>query len=117
MEFFDSNGQVTCYSPDGENLYLWSGEPVGYFASDKVYSFSGRLLGWIENGWLYDRSNQPALFSADASGGPMRPMRAVKPVKSLRNVRPVKSVRQVPHMKAMRGIGWSDCSNSLYFRQ
>lgn len=117
MEFFDRNGNATCYSPDGEHIYLWSGEPVGYFVEDKVYSFSGRLLGWIANGWLYDRSNQPALFSTDASGGPMRPVRKVKPVKSVRSVRPVQSVRQIPHMKSMRGMGWSNCANALYFRQ
>lgn len=117
MEFFDRNGQATCYSPDGENLYLWNGEPVGYFEGDKVYSFSGRLLGWIANGWLYDRSNQPALFSADASGGPMRPMRSMKPMKSMRQMRPMKAMRQAPHAKSVRGIGWSSCANGLYFRQ
>lgn len=117
MEFFDNNGRATCYSPDGENLYLWSGEPVGYFSDNKVYSYSGRLLGWIDKGWLYDRSNRPALFSTDASGGPMRPMRKMKPMKSMRQMRPMKAMRQMPHMKPMRSMGWSNCASGLYFRQ
>ncbi len=117
MEFYDRNGRATCYSPDGENLYLWSGEPVGYFSDDKVYSFTGRLLGWIANGWLYDRSNRPALFSTEAAGGPLHPMRQIAPVKSVRKVRPVKSVQQVPHVMPLRSMGWSACANALYFRQ
>lgn len=106
MEFFDSTGQATCYSPEGENIYLWNGQPVGYFADEKVYSISGRLLGWVANGWLCDRSNRPALFSAGATGGPMRPMRKMKPMKSMRQMRPMKALRPTPHMKSMRGTGW-----------
>lgn len=117
MDFFDSSGEATCYSPDGQHLYLWDGTPVGYFSNDKVYTFSGRLLGWIEKGWLFDRSNRPALFSAKASGGPMRPMRKMKPMKSMRQMRPMKSTRQLAHMKPLRSINWSNCANTLYFDQ
>lgn len=117
MDFFDNSGRATCYSPDGEHLYLWTGQPVGYFADDKVYSFSGRLLGWIGEGWLYDRQNRPALFSPDATGGPVRPVRQVMPVRSVRQVMPVKSVRQVAHVRPVKSLGWSSCANALYFRQ
>jgi hypothetical protein len=117
MDFFDKSGRATCYSPDGEYLYLWTGQPVGYFADDKVYSFQGKLLGWIASGWLYDRHNRPALFSPDASGGPVRPVRRVVPVRSVRQVRPVKSVRQVAHVRPSRSLSWSSAANALYFRQ
>lgn len=117
MNFFDSNGRATCYSPDGEHLYLWTGEPVGHFSDNKVYSFSGRLLGWIGEGWLYDRQNRPALFSADASGGPTRPMRQTMPMKAMRQMRPMKAMRQMAHMRPLRSLSWSSCANALYFRQ
>lgn len=90
MEFFDRTGRAACYSPDGEHLYFWNGRPVAFLSNGKVYSFRGRVLGWVENGWLYDRQNRPALFTADAVGGPVRPVMQVKPVKSVRAVRPVK---------------------------
>ena len=117
MEFFDRSGNATCYCPDGENLYLWTGKPVGYLHDDRIYSFGGKLLGWFSNGWLYDRKNKPALFSTDANGGPVRPVTKVKPVKSVRSVRPVKSVRQVPHVRPAKSISWSQYSSALYFRQ
>lgn len=116
-EFFSNEGKATCYSPDGEHLYLWSGKPVGYVTDGRVYSFSGRLLGWFDNGWLYDRNNRPALFSPDSSGGPVRPVRQVKPVKSVRQVRPVKSVRQVAHVRPVRSLSWSNVADASYFNQ
>jgi hypothetical protein len=117
MEFFDRSGNAICYSPDGEHIYLWNGEPVGYFSDNKIYAFSGKLIGWIENGWLLDRSNRPALFSSSATGGPVKPVRKVKPVKSVRRVRPVKSVRQVAHVRPVKSLNWSQCCNGLFFSQ
>jgi hypothetical protein len=70
MEFFDRAGGATAYTPAGTHLFLWSGTPVAYLVEDKVYTFRGQLLGWHENGWLYDLGNRPALFSAGAVGGP-----------------------------------------------
>jgi hypothetical protein len=117
MEFFDRTGNATCYSADGEHLYLWNGEPASYVYEGRIYSFRGKVLGWIENGWLYDRRNKPALFSADAEGGPVKPVRKVKPVKGVRRVRPVKSVRQVAPVRPVRTLTWSECADALYFRQ
>lgn len=117
MEFFDRNGRATCYSPDGEHIYLWNGQPTGYLSDGRIYSFSGRLLGWLENGWLYDRQNRPALFSSEANGGPVRPVRQVKPVRSVRRVRPVKSVRQIAHVRPVRSLNWSPTAGAHYFDQ
>ncbi|WP_410522680.1 4-fold beta flower protein [Pedobacter sp. ISL-64] len=43
------------------------------------YSFNGRYLGWMQNGWFYDRQGRPSLFSNGASGGPSKPSRASAP--------------------------------------
>lgn len=117
MEFFDRAGRATCYSPDGEHLYLWNGRPAGFVSGVRVYSFRGRVLGWIENGWLYDRRNRPALFSVEAVGGPTKPVRQVKPVKAVRGVRRVKGVKQVGHVRPVKSSSWSDHAGSHFFEQ
>ena len=117
MEFFDRSGRAICYSPDGEHLYLWNGRPVGYMNDGRVYSFDGHILGWVENGWLYDRQNRHALFSGDAQGGPLRPLRNVAPVKSVRHVRPVKGVRHVAPVRPIKGMNWSGFSDVSFFDQ
>lgn len=115
--FYSNTGKVTCYSPDGEHIYLWDGTPVAHVVDEKVYSFSGFLLGWFINGWLYDRNNQPALFSADSSGGPARPARQARPAKSARHARPAKGARQAAHARPARSMSWSSYSNESYFNQ
>jgi hypothetical protein len=117
MEFFGRTGRAICFSPDGDHLYLWNGRPVGHFNSGRVYSFGGKLLGWSENGWLYDRRNRPALFSAEATGGPVKPVRHVKPVKGVRAVRPVKGVRQVAPARPAKSSSWSEFAGANYFDQ
>lgn len=108
MEFFDRNGAAVVYSPDGEHLYAWDGRPLGYLYQDRIYNFGGTLIGWLQNGWIYDRANKPALFTAEATGGPVRPVRRVKPVKGVRGVRPVRGVRQVTPVRGVRSLNWSD---------
>ena len=115
MEFFDRNGAAAVYAPDGEHLYAWDGRPVGYISDGRVYSYRGKLLGWMDNGWLYDRNNQPALFSAESTGGPVRPVRRVKPVKGVRGVRPVKSVREVAPVRNVRSLNWSGRADLSFF--
>ncbi len=70
IHFYSKIGQPICYSSDGEHLYLWDGSPIGYIDDERVFSFSGRALGWFIKGWLYDRNCNPALFSEYAEGGP-----------------------------------------------
>lgn len=117
MDFYTRAGRAVCYSPDGEHLYAWNGKPVGYLSSGRVYSFGGKVLGWFHDGWLYDRSNRPAMFSREATGGPMRPVRQIPNVKSLRQVRPVKAVKHVAPVRPVRKVAWSPLSDLSYFGQ
>ncbi|HYE46204.1 MAG TPA: hypothetical protein VEA44_10580 [Caulobacter sp.] len=117
MEFYSRTGAAVCYLDDGEHIYLWDGRPAGYIAEGKVWAFSGRLLGWFEDGWLYDRKNKPALFSESAAGGPIKPVRKVKPVKGVKRVKPVKGVRQVAHVRPVRSLTWSPVADANYFAQ
>lgn len=117
IEFFARTGRVVCYATDDLHIYTWAGGPVAYIAQDKVYAYSGRLLGWFDGGWLYDRQNRPALFSAGSSGGPVRPVRQVKPVRGVRGVRPVKGVRAVAHVRGVKSLSWSDVADDAYFDQ
>jgi hypothetical protein len=115
--FYSNTGQVVCYSPDGEHIYLWDGIPVAHVVEEKVYSFSGLLLGWFTNGWLYDRNNQPSLFSDGSGGGPARPAKHAKPAKAARQARPAKAARQAAHARPARSISWSQFSGDSYFAQ
>lgn len=117
MEFYSRYGDAICYCQDGQHVFLWDGSPVAFLSDGKVYSFTGAVLGWFDNGWLYDRQNAPALFSASASGGPVKPVRKVKPVKSVKRVKPVKGVKHVAPVRPVRKMQWSSVTGPEYFQQ
>lgn len=117
MEFFDKSGRPVVYCADGEHLFLWSGKPVAYLSSGRVYSFSGRILGWFEDGWLYDLRNRPALFSKDAVGGPMKPLRRMTPMKAMRSMLPMKSMKSMTPLRPVKSMSWSPVANVGYFAQ
>jgi hypothetical protein len=117
MEFFDRNGAAVCYSLDDEHFFLWSGEPVGYLYDEKVYSFGGSFLGWFEDGWLYDSSNNPALFMDGAIGGPGKPGKQGKPGKGGRAGMPGKAGRPGTPGRPGKSSSWSRFSGANYFEQ
>lgn len=118
IAFHNQRGRAIAYiAEDGASIYLFRGTPVAYIANGKLYAYSGRFLGWFENGWFYDRDNRPALFSARASGGPLKPLRALKPLRGIRSIRPIRGVRELTPLRATRSLAWSDLSGSEYFEQ
>ncbi len=117
LDFYDRPGNPISYSDDGENIYLFSGEPVAFLDGDAVYSFSGEHIGWFENGWIRDNSGHCVLFTAGSNGGPVKPVRAVKPAKGVKHIRPVKGVKQVRPAKPIKTVSWSSVSGEQFFRR
>jgi len=80
VTFYNSTGRpVAWIANDSQSIYLFDGTPVAWIADDAVYSYSGRYLGWLQNGWVWDRTGHAVFFTQDAQGGPSRPSRASRP--------------------------------------
>lgn len=84
MDFYDRAGRATVYTEDGESIYDWKGRPSAFISDDKVYRNSGKIIGWLRNGWIHDLSGRAVLFSDEATGGPARPARQARPVRGVR---------------------------------
>jgi hypothetical protein len=117
ITFYDRSGQAIAYlADDGKSIYLYGGDPVAWLSDDSIYSYSGRHLGWFRDGWVIDGSGGRVFFTQDATGGPVRPIRAVRPVRGVRGVRPVRGVRQVRPARPVRSLSWSELSSEQFFR-
>lgn len=103
----DLYSRPIAYTEDDEHIYLFSGAPVAYLSGDAVYAFGGQQLGWFEDGWIRDKKGGCVLFTEDARGGPVKPVRRVKPVKGVKRIKPVKSVKRVKSVKAVKILCWS----------
>ena len=81
LDFYDSNGQPYAYTDDGETIYTFGGAPIAFIDGDSIYSFSGAHVAFFEDGQVWDHSGGVVLFTDQASGGPMKPLKALKPLK------------------------------------
>ena len=115
--FYDSNGSPIAYTEDNEDIFLYSGMPVAYLSDNSVYAYSGRHLGWFDNGWIRDNGGFCTFFTEEASGGPMKPMKQMKPMKGMKGMKPMKGMKQMKPMKPMDQLSWSSLSGVQFFHQ
>ncbi len=115
MTFYDSKGRPVAYSEDGENIYLFTGEPVAYIHGDLLYTYSGCQLGRFEKGWVRDLKGYCVFFTENAIGGPLKPLKQLRPLKYLKQLRPLKGIRRIPYMKPLDQYGWSKLSGENFF--
>ena len=106
IDFYSKSGESVAYTEDEQHIYLFSGRPVAFLSGDAVYSFSGKHIGWFEDGWIRDREGKAVFFMSDAYGGPIKPVKRVKPVKGVKRVKSVKPIK---------ALSWSDLSGEQFF--
>ncbi|TAH37733.1 MAG: hypothetical protein EYC62_00415 [Alphaproteobacteria bacterium] len=113
--FYNSAGQALAYTEDDEHIFLFSGEPVAVIYEDSIYSFTGKHLGWLDNGWIYDQKGQAAFMTEHSKSGPSRPTKQLSPLKSLRRLMPLKGLRALKPLKPLKSLSWSVLSSKDFF--
>lgn len=118
VDFFDKHGKVCCYLNEKSYFYSFTGKPLGYLNNNDVHSIQdGHWLGWMENGWLYDCSGSPCLYSKGASGGPSTPLPQLPPLKSLAQLPPLKPLPALPKLHPLKKLGRSTLGCDGYWNQ
>src|ERR1700688_1350584 len=107
---YDIEGRAVAYIYKGEYIYLCDGTPVAFLHDMHVYGFHGRYLGWIYNGWVFDRRGLRAFFKREATGGPARPARRARPARGARHARPARAAREARPARPARSMAWSTTS-------
>jgi hypothetical protein len=115
VHFYDCSGAPIAYTNDGIHIYRFNGEPVAYFYGPSVYGFSGRHLGWFENGLIRDRRGNTIFFAQGGTGGPMKPITQIAPIKRIRQIKPIKRTRAMRPMRPMKTLSWSQLSADTFF--
>jgi hypothetical protein len=115
IDFYDRHGNPIAYSDDGEHIYTFDGHPAAYFHNGLIYSFSGSHLGRFANGLARDNDGNTVFFTEEASGGPVKPLRKLKPLKGLRRLKPLKGLRDLRPLKSLDSMSWSELSGLHFF--
>ncbi|MFD0934121.1 4-fold beta flower protein [Methylobacterium trifolii] len=108
IEYFDKAGRAAAFCDFGKDLYLWDGRPAGFIDGDAVFSYSGRFIGWMGDGWLCDEAGLRLLFEYDAVGGPTKPPRTPKSPIGVRGPKPGKKPHEAPPARGPISPAWSD---------
>jgi len=107
LNFYNSNGRPYAYSDDGETIFTFGGKPIAHIDGDSIFSFSGAHLGFFEGGQVWDHSGSVLLYTENTSGGPLKPLKALKPLKGLKQLKPLKGLKQLKPLKALKNMAWS----------
>ena len=117
--FIDAGNQLVGYTDDGQNLFQYDGQPLGYVFEDSVYSYSGKHLGWIGLSGIYDRNGYRAFATVHPSQLAMPPfMIMMPPFKSIKSITPIQGVREwKPQRPAVLSDAWSPHVGLAFFKQ
>jgi len=115
MTFYDKSGEPIAYAEDDRSIYLFSGKPVAYLYDDSVWSYDGGHLGWFADGLVRDSSGNTVYFTEHANGGPLRPLKALRPMKGLKELKPMKSLRELKPLRPLFTPEWSVLSGEEFF--
>lgn len=118
--FYDHTGMPIAWIGDNTDyisIFLFNGRPVAWSDGEAIYSYSGRYLGWIEDGWIFDKAGKRVFYTSEASGGPAKPARKARPARGARGARPARGARQARPARPARSSSWSLLSSAAYFDQ
>lgn len=115
ITFYDRSGRPVAYSEDKVHIFLFSGHAVGFIHDKSLYDYSGKHLGWLNNGWVREHSGRCVLFTEKSRGGPEKPIKSIKPRKNVKQVKPPKGVRQERRSRPTASKSWSALTGEQFF--
>lgn len=116
-DFYDSAGRPYAYTDDRKTIYNFPGKPVAYISGNSIYSFSGQHLGFFEQGQVWDHHGASILFTPNATGGPLKPVRQLKPLKGLKQLKPPKGLKHLKPLKQLKTFAWSTMTPEELFER
>lgn len=73
---YDRHGAVYAWLGETGKIYGLNGENLAFICGNSVYDWSGRHIGWWQDGHVRDVTNSAFVFRQGAKGlGVMKPMK------------------------------------------
>jgi hypothetical protein len=120
VTFYNHKGRPVAWISDNQDypsIFLFDGTPVAWISEDAIYDYSGKYLGWLQDGWARDRSGAAVFFTGEATGGPAKPARQARPARGARAARPARGAREARPVRPARSMSWSILSAESFFDQ
>jgi hypothetical protein len=117
-DLWDKHGQAVAYvDDDKESIYMRDGTPVAWLSESGVYTYRGKFLGWLYEGWIFERDGKCVLFTERAQTGAVKPFRQTAGDRGDQLVRPSRGSRDSAGRRPGRSQMWSSMDASSFFNQ
>ena len=120
VTFYNEDGLPVAWIGDNRDypsIFLFDGTPVAWISDESVYAYSGKHLGFLQDGWIRDHDGDAVFFTDNATGGPARPARQARPARGARGARPARGARETRPARAARSTSWSKMCDQTFFEQ
>jgi hypothetical protein len=115
-ELWDLHGEAVAYiDDDQESIFLQDGTPVAWLSGNCVYTYRGKLLGWLREGWIFGPDGKCVLFTERSQPGAVKPFRQPPEDRGDRGMRPSRDVREPARKRCGRSTVWSSTSARSFF--
>ena len=117
-DLWDKHGHAVAYvDEDKMSIYMRDGTPVAWLSDSGVYTFAGKFLGWLYEGWIFGRDGKCVLFTERAQPGPVKPFRLPAEDRADQLVRPPHGTREAAGRRPGRSFMWSSGDALAFFHQ
>jgi hypothetical protein len=115
-DLWDIHGQAVAYiDDDKQSVYLRDGTPVAWLSENALYTYRGKLLGWLWQGWGFGRDGKRGVFTERAQPGAPKPFRQPPEDRGDQRLRPSRDSRETAQKRPGRTTVWSSQSAQLFF--
>ena len=117
-DLWDKHGHAVAYvDDDKESIYMRDGTPVAWLSEAGVYTYGGKFLGWLYEGWMFGRDGKCVLFTERAQTGAVKPFRQAAEDRGDQGLRPSRESRDTICRRPGRAHMWSSTDALEFFRQ
>ncbi len=117
-DLWDKHGHAVAYvDEDKVSIYMRDGTPVAWLSDSGVYTYGGKFLGWLYEGWIFGRDGKCVLFTERAQPGPVKPFRQAAEDRGDQVVRPSRGSCDSAGRRPGRSHMWALTDALSFFRQ
>jgi|SRR5579871_2692878 len=117
-DLWDKHGCAVAYvDEDKVSIYMRDGTPVAWLSESCVYTYGGKFLGWLYEGWIFGADGKCVLFTERAQPGPVKPFRQVAGDRGDQVLQPSRGSRDAASRRPGRSHLWASTDALAFFRQ
>jgi hypothetical protein len=106
---YDRFGKAVAFLGDNRRILDLRGGSLAWInGSGSVYDYSGRHMGWWQDGHMRDRNGAVSMFLPEATNlGVIPPIVSIPPIPPIPSIEPIRPIPAIPPIKPINRMSWA----------